>query len=92
MRRPHWTALLALGAMFGSVSGATHAVGTAGCETAPEVLEIARLGYFSAIDRPGSAPVYEVKYRHCGRDYRLLIRQPVAEVMRPEDRVTPIVF
>jgi hypothetical protein len=92
MRSPYCTVLFAIVALSGGVSAAPHAVGDVACEGAPEILEISSVAALSAIDRPGDAPVYEVTYRHCGRDYRLLIRQPIDRVIRPENRFKPMVF
>jgi hypothetical protein len=92
MRRLHHAILIALCALSGAGSAAPTAIGDVACEDRPEILEISSVAGLSAIDRPGNAPVYEVKYHHCGREYRLLIRQPVDSVIRPENRFNPMVF
>lgn len=92
MRSLYCSVVCTICALSGAVSAAPHASGGATCEGAPEILEISSVAGLSAIDRPGNAPVYEVKYRHCGREYRLLIRQPIDRTIRPENRWNPMVF
>ena len=65
---------------------------TASCRGNTEVLSIAPHDTFSTARGTDSPPVYEVKYRHCGRVHRLLIQVPDDETDRRQTPLDPMFF
>jgi hypothetical protein len=92
MRRKNWTIAIALMSATPALASGQPGPSPTSCSEAAEIVWVQAAEGLSTMDLAATAPAYEVTYRHCGTEHRVLI-QPVAQPMRSSNRpLVPMFF
>lgn len=98
MRAPFWTVLITIPVMAAVITPASAIAtdnerdNTTPCTEQVDIVAVAPAGRVAPIERTAVAPVYEVTYRQCGREHRLLIQRPTNSGAHSGERFRPLFF
>ena len=85
MRKTNWTLAIALMSATPILAADREGPGPGSCSETAEIVSVQAADRLSTMDNAATGPTYEVTYRHCGIEHRLLI-QPVARPHRNSSR------